>query len=402
MHCFHESTITPLIQKLPPENIYRCSAFPPSMFHLALLPRPSAIRLNNGVVEPEAIIRVIFGLETAKPLQPPRLMPVPLFQRLEPVRIVHIRIRKAIRLPAVPLVHDLVRPTPRRVHETRARVRREHGAEVDEEVVRAERVGGGVGVDGRDGRGGVAFVDDDAAGGEHGVGGDALFEGVEDLLLGGHVVDLEAGGRDGSDGVFGFAEEALLASALDDGDFRVGDIALGVPDGVDGVEWSQKFFGFLGGSTIGEGPSDAWFCRGDASVDIELTEIESHVDGSGTIIVESIESSEDGFQILPTPQIVMVVPSVWATGVDAQLEACDDAEVVARTLQPPQEIAVAATVDTNGSAVGQNEIDLPDVVADHAVKTFMASVATPKAGTHHADAVARTGRGNVAFVPKVL
>ena len=361
----------------------------------------SAICLNNGVVKPEAIIRVIFSLETAKPLQPPRLMPVLLFKRLEPIGIIDIGIRKTIGLSAIPLAHNLIRPLPRRVHETRARVRREHGAEVDEEVVCAERVGGGVGIDGRDGGGGVAFVDDDAGGGERRVGDDAPFEGIEDLLLGGHVVELEACGRDGSDGVFGFAEEALFAGALDGGDFRVGDIALGIPDGVDGVEWSQEFFGFLGGSAVGEGPSNAWFCLGDTSVDVELTEVEGHVDGSRTIVVESIESSKDGFQVLPTPQIVMVVPSVRATGVDVQLEACDDTEVVARTLQPPQEIAVAGTVDTNGSAVGQNEVDLPDVVADQAVKTFMAAVAAPKAGTHHADAVARTGRGNVAFVPKV-
>lgn len=117
--------------------------------------------------------------------------------------------------------------------------------------------------------------------------------------------------------------------------------------------------------------------------------------------MEGVEGVEDRFEVFPPPQIVVVVPRVGAPGEDVQFEAGDDPEVVARALQPPQEIAVAGFVDTNRSPVGQNEVELPDVVADHAVKALMASVASPETGTHHTDAIARTGGGNIALLPKV-
>lgn len=328
-------------------------------------------------------------------------MAVPLLERLPPVGVVDVRVRHPPGLAGVPLIPHLVCPVPRRGHERRARGGREDGAEVDEEVVGAEGVGGGVGIDGGDARGGVALVDDDARGGEGGALGDAAAEGVEDLLLRRHVVDLQAGGRDGADGVFRFAEEAGFARALDDGDGRVGDVALGVPDGVDGVEGGEESFGVGRGAAVGEGPADAGLRLGDAGVEVELAEVEGHVDGVGAVVVEGVEGVEDRFEVLPPPQIVVVVPRVGAPGEDVQFEAGDDPEVVARALQPPQEIAVAGFVDTNRSPVGQNEVELPDVVADHAVKALMASVASPETGTHHTDAIARTGGGNIALLPKV-
>lgn len=117
--------------------------------------------------------------------------------------------------------------------------------------------------------------------------------------------------------------------------------------------------------------------------------------------MKDIESIKDTFELFFTPQIVMVVPSVWAVGEDVQLEAGNNIEVVTRTLQPSQKIAIADFIDTNESVVGQDKVELPNIVADHVVKTFMAFVTTPKTGTHHIDAIARTSDGNIALVPKV-
>jgi hypothetical protein len=267
-------------------------------------------------------------------------------------------------------------------------------------VVGTERIGRVVGVLALNGLGGVTFVKDDASLGELRVLGDALLETIKDLLLGGQVVHLKAGSGGDSDGAV-LADRILFSGALNISHLRVGDIAEFIVDSPDGIEWSQELFGFFGGATVAEGPRDDWLFLGDRRVDVEITEVDRHVDGSRTIVLKGIESTEDSTELVTTPDIVVIVPRVWAAGEDVQLEACYNPKVVARTLHAPQEIAIASFIDPNESAVAQNNVELADIVADHAVKTFMASVATSKGGTHHTDAIAGTGGGNMALVPKV-
>jgi hypothetical protein len=96
------------------------------------------------------------------------------------------------------------------------------------------------------------------------------------------------------------------------------------------------------------------------------------------------------------------MPSVWASGEDVDFKTGNNTKVVACAFHCPQQIAVARFVYANGSAVGQNDIELANVVTNHAVETFMTSMATPKTGTHQPDTITGAGGGNVTVIPKVL
>ncbi len=62
---------------------------------------------------------------------------------------------------------------------------------------------------------------------------------------------------------------------------------------------------------------------------------------------------------------------------------------------------MAGFVDGDGSAVGQYDVELAEVVADQAVYTLEGSMATPQTGAKHADAIASTSGGNIALILKV-
>jgi hypothetical protein len=132
-----------------------------------------------------------------------------------------------------------------------------------------------------------------------------------------------------------------------------------------------------------------------------MSKVESHVEGGSAIAVEGIESIEENFNLVSTPDVIVIVPSVGAAGEDVHLETGDNAKVVTCALHCPQKIAVALFADLNGLAIGQHNIELDDIVAHHAIETFVPSMATPKAGAHHTDAIAGASGGNVAAIPEV-
>ena len=237
--------------------------------------------------------------------------------------------------------------------------------------------------------------------GELRVTGDALLEAIKDLALGCQVIHLQACSGGDSDLVF-LADKTVFAVALSHRDLWVGDVAEFIVDSLDRIEWSQVLFSYFRGSTVGKGPRDDGLFLGYGRVHKEISEIDSHVNGSSAIAVEDIESIENIFELVATPDVIVIVPSVWASGEDVYLEARNNTKVVACTLHTPQKIAIASFVDTNGSAVGQNNIELAEIVANHAVKTFKGSMATPKTGAHHTDAIAGTSGGNIALIPKVI
>ena len=197
------------------------------------------------------------------------------------------------------------------------------------------------------------------------------------------------------------ADELVFAVALGHRDARVGNIAEITVDGVDGVEGSQVPFGHLCGPSIGEGPPDDGLFLGDGRVYLKTSEIDGHVDGGRAIAMEVVERSEDSIELIATPDVIMIVPKIRAAREDVHLEACNDTKVVARTFHAPEQVSMAGFVDSNGSAIGQYNIELAEVVANHAVYTFKGSVATPQAGTQHADAIASTSGGNISPIPQV-
>lgn len=150
-------------------------------------------------------------------------MPVYLFHRLIPIRIIYIRIDRTLRLSSVPLVRHFLSPLPGRAFDAGV-AGRDDDLHEHEVVIGSEGIGGVVWILAVDGFGGVTFMQDTGSGCKRGVVGDALFEAVVDLVLGGEVVDLQAGGGGDADLVV-LADELVFTIALGDGDTWVWDIA---------------------------------------------------------------------------------------------------------------------------------------------------------------------------------
>lgn len=75
---------------------------------------------------------------------------------------------------------------------------------------------------------------------------------------------------------------------------------------------------------------------------------------------------------------------------------------MAGPFQGPEQVAVARlAVDPDRGAVGQDHVQLQDVVDNQAVQAFLATVAAPERGAYHADALARAG-GDEAVVPEMM
>lgn len=96
------------------------------------------------------------------------------------------------------------------------------------------------------------------------------------------------------------------------------------------------------------------------------------------------------------------MPGIRAPRKDAHLEARDDAEIVTGPFHTPEKIAVARLVNGDGGAIAQDNVELEHIVNDQAVQTFLTTMATPKAGAYHADALTPASGGDKAIVPKIL
>lgn len=359
----------------------------------------SPIFSNNGIVVSESVRGVVFSLKAPKLVQTPCLVAVHLLDGLKAVRIVDIGIDRPPGLTLVPLVSDLSGPVPRILLDLRVAGRND-GLDKHEVVVRAKGIAGVVGVLGVNGLGRVTLVKNITSRGELGVSGSAVLEPVEDLLLRRDVVHLQPC-RGGDADMVVLTDGRVFAVALGHRDLRVGHIAGFRGDGFDLVERSEVFVGFCRGSAVGEGPRNDGFVLGDGGVHEEAPEIDQHVDGRGAVAVEGIERIENVVQLVASPDVIGVVPGVWASGEDVHLEAGHNTKVVAGTLHSPEEIAMGVFIDPDGSPVGQHHIELEEIVADHAVQAFKRSVATPQAGAHHTDAIAGASGGDISFLPKV-
>lgn len=103
--------------------------------------------------------------------------------------------------------------------------------------------------------------------------------------------------------------------------------------------------------------------------------------------VEPVCLLEKPLKLVFCPYVVVPVPQVDLSGIDLELEARDDAEVVPGPLHAPKKVGMASLVDPNRGAVGQHDVELDDVVAYQSVQAFVATVTAPEAGSHHPNAV---------------
>ncbi|KAG7145946.1 hypothetical protein HYQ46_005268 [Verticillium longisporum] len=89
---------------------------------------------------------------------------------------------------------------------------------------------------------------------------------------------------------------------------------------------------------------------------------------------------EDSLQLFTAPDVVVVMPGVGAPGKDVHLIARDNAEIVPGPFHAPEKVAVARGVGADGGAIGQDNIELQHIVADHTVQAFVTTVTTPQTG----------------------
>ena len=186
------------------------------------------------------------------------------------------------------------------------------------------------------------------------------------------------------------------------GDTRVRHVIHLLIGGLDSVEGGEDLFGLVGSPAVGKRPKENGLVGGYGGVHEETSDVVGHVDGSCAVAMKLIEGIEDRLQLIATPDVVVVMPGVRAPGKDIHLEARDDTEIVTGPFHTPKKVAVARCVDADGGAIGQDNVKLQHIVANHAVQPFLATVATPKTGADHADALTPTSGGDKALVPKIL
>ena len=325
-------------------------------------------------------------------------MAVMLLNALEAGGVVNIGIDGASRLALVPQVADLSRPVLARLQ---ASIVRHDCTEEHQMAVRAEGVGGAGGVPGLDRLGRVAFVHDARPRCEVCVLSQALLEAFVDEALGRQVVDSQERGRGAFHGAV-LADGVGHAVALRVGDTRVRHVVHLLIGGFDSIEWSENLLGLVGSPAVGKRPKENGLVSRYGGVHEETSDVVGHVDGSCAVPMKLIEGIEDRLQLITTPDVVVIMPGVRAPGEDIHLEARDDTEIVTGPFHTPKKVAVARCVDADGGAIGQDNVKLQHIVANQAVQTFLATVATPKPGAGHADALTPASGGDKALFPKIL
>lgn len=321
-----------------------------------------------------------------------------LLEGLEAGGVVDVGIDRAVRLAGVPLVADLGGPGPGRLLAVRVRHDR---IEEHQVAVSAEGVGRACGVHGLDPLRRVAFVHDARPHREVCVLSRAPLEAFVDEALSRQVVDLQKRRRRAVHAAM-LADGVGHAVTLRVGDMRVRHVVHLLIDGLDSIEGSENFLGLLGSPAVGKRPKENGLLTGYGGVHEETSDIVGHVDGSCVVPMKLVEGIEDRLQFIATPDVVVVMPGVRAPGKDVHLVARDDAEIMTGPFHTPEKVAVARCVDADGGAIGQDNVELQHIVANQAVQTFLPTVATPKTGADHADALTPASGGDKALVPKIL
>lgn len=78
--------------------------------------------------------------------------------------------------------------------------------------------------------------------------------------------------------------------------------------------------------------------------------------------MEFIDRLEDGLQLVSSPPIVVIMPSVDLAGVELQLGACDNTVVMASPLHSPEKVGVACCIYANRGAVSQYNVQMDEVI----------------------------------------
>lgn len=130
-------------------------------------------------------------------------------------------------------------------------------------------------------------------------------------------------------------------------------------------------------------------------VEPEDTKVKGHFHGGRTVIMELVKLIEDCFKLVLCPEVVMVMPQRRTAWMDRRFKACHNAKVVTSSPHSPEQIGVTRLVNRNGGTVGQDNVQLKDIIADHAVSSFETSVTTTKARAQQTDAGAAPGSYSV-------
>lgn len=330
-------------------------------------------------------------------------MPIELLERFGPVGVVDIDVLLPPRLALVPHVRHLPHPLPPGLSHLGA-----DSIAVDEKtrqhqvVVATERKGRLVVGPRRDRRRRVALVYDGHARGQDRGADDAGGKRVKDGALRRQVVHLQPGRGLQPVAQAVLAKDARQAGALRGRDLRQRHVAPLAAGGFNGVEGRQVLLGVLLAPAVGKGPRHDGLGLGDGAVHGEEAKVGGHVDRRAAVAVELVQRLKNLLELVAPPDVVVVVPHVWPARVDLELEAGDDAKVVARAPHGPEQIRVPVLADRDCGTVGKNHVELDDVVNDHAIKTFLTPVAAAQRRAQHADAVAGARGGDVAAVPEVV
>lgn len=285
-----------------------------------------------------------------------------------------------MRLPSIPHVANIVRPLLSGLFELLV-VSGENKGGHHEVVIVTERICRASRVDSEYSGSGIAFVKESCPSSELGVLCSSLLEIFIYLALDLEVVFLETRSS-GDPPTPWLAYEVVLGCSLDHRNFGICNIALLFPDWIERIDRSKELLGVFGLSAVNKIPRDDRLGFADGRIHEEVVQIEGHRDWCFAFAVKLVHGSEDGFEFVTAPDVVVVVPGVWSTRINLHLDARDDAKVVPCTLHGSEKITVLLLIDSNLGTVGQDDVELQNIVADEDVETFVPAVASTKTGSN--------------------
>lgn len=354
--------------------------------------------LSSRTVEVETTSRVVLVLQLQKLGASPALVAVHLLLGLITIGIVEVNVLLAAAAASVQDVAKLVAKglglgiksgIARSVLHKRS----------SEEVVLAESIGGGGGIDSLDTLHGVTLEHEEGVG-EGGRGVGALLEGLVDLGHGGGVVlgEVQREAGVGSTGLL--ARGSIEGDADPAGDILVGTSVVGDRDGtesnegggvgsvdssdtlLDDVKLNNGAGGVNGGNVHPVRPVDDVNRLGAVLEEVVVGGLVESLD-----LVTSVHQGGDG-------------PVGVDNGEDLDGDRSDDTKVVASALEGPPQVRVG--VDGAELAIGSDDLGRDKLISNEAVVALQPSVAAAESGTHVADALAGTGHGLLAGSPKVV
>jgi hypothetical protein len=80
--------------------------------------------------------------------------------------------------------------------------------------------------------------------------------------------------------------------------------------------------------------------------------------------VKVVQRLKHSLKLILRPHVVVVVPCIYFAWENPEFETCHNPKVVSRTLHGPKQIRIACIVDPDHRAIGQNNIQVNEIIAD--------------------------------------